>query len=57
MTWSSWFGLGQRQMYINSIVFYQIIKAVMQLQEEFHIIMTVSLYIFNKHIQQEVLHN
>jgi len=60
VTWFTSSGLGQRKMYelhIKSIILYKIITVVIQLLEEFHIVMTVSLYIFNKHLQQKVLQN
>jgi hypothetical protein len=60
VAWFTSSGLGQRKMYelhINSIIFYKIITAVIQLPEEFHMVMTVSLYTFNKYLQQKVLQN
>jgi len=45
------------ELHINSILFCKIITAVMQLLEEFHTVMTVSLYTFNKQLQQKVLQN
>jgi len=45
------------ELHIKSIILYKIITVVIQLLEEFHIVMTVSLYIFNKHLQQKVLQN
>ena len=60
VTWFTSSGLGQKKMYelhITSITFYNIITVVTQLPEEFHMVITVSLYTFNKHLQQKVLQN
>jgi len=45
------------ELHINSIIFYKIVTAVIQLPEEFHMVMTVSLHTFNKQLQHKVLQN